>query len=63
MPEMRSFHTGTALAHGLQDLLLQLGQRLHLQRPIRAYLAGGMAVHLYTANRVTTTEVSGDERN
>ncbi len=48
------FHTRTALALGLQDLFRQLEKRLSLRSPINAYLAGGMAVHLYTANRVTT---------
>jgi hypothetical protein len=48
------FHTRTALAIGLRDLFKQLEERLSLTNPINVYLAGGMAVHLYTANRVTT---------
>lgn len=48
------FHTHTALANGLRELFKQLEERLSLQRPVNVYLAGGMAVHLYTANRVTT---------
>ena len=48
------FHTGTALAEGLKALFEQLQARLSLSNPIKVYLAGGMAVHLYTASRVTT---------
>lgn len=48
------FHTKTALAEGLRELFKQLDQRLSLRDPLNVYLAGGMAVHLYTANRVTT---------
>lgn len=49
-----AFHTRTALAEGLRELFKQLEERLSLKRPVNVYLAGGMAVHLYTANRVTT---------
>ncbi|WP_432262989.1 DUF6036 family nucleotidyltransferase [Cupriavidus sp. TMH.W2] len=48
------FHTRTALAGALRELLQQLEQRLSLRQPLKVYLAGGMAVHLYTASRVTT---------
>lgn len=48
------FHTDTALAKGLQKLLKQLDEQLSLNAPLNVYLAGGMAVHLYTASRVTT---------
>ncbi|WP_454765547.1 DUF6036 family nucleotidyltransferase [Cupriavidus campinensis] len=48
------FHTHTALAEGLRELLKQLEGRLSLRKPLTVYLAGGMAVHLYTASRVTT---------
>ncbi len=51
---MPIFHTHTALAEGLRELFKQLEQRLALGRPLNVYLAGGMAVHLYTADRVTT---------
>jgi hypothetical protein len=54
MPERLVFHTHTALAGGLRDLLRQLEARLSLRDPVNVYLAGGMAVHLYTADRVTT---------
>jgi hypothetical protein len=54
MPGGVAFHTRTALAKGLHDLFKQLEQRLSLSKPLTVYLAGGMAVHLYTANRVTT---------
>ena len=44
----------TALAEGLRELFKQLEERLSLRSPVNVYLAGGMAVHLYTATRVTT---------
>lgn len=47
------FHTRTALANGLRELFTQLETRLSLRNPLSVYLAGGMAVHLYTARRVT----------
>lgn len=48
-----SFHTHTALAEGLRTLLHQLEQRLELKVPVKVYLAGGMAAHLYTADRAS----------
>lgn len=54
MPALPTFHTDTALARGLRTLLEQLQQRLSLRGPLNVYIAGGMAVHLYTAGRVTT---------
>jgi hypothetical protein len=54
MPEHLVFHTHTALAGGLRDLLRQLEAQLSLRDPVDVYLAGGMAVHLYTADRVTS---------
>jgi hypothetical protein len=54
MPTTPVFHTHTALAEGLKELFKQLEGRLSLRSPIKVYLAGGMAVHLYTASRVTT---------
>jgi len=54
MPDTPRFHTRTALASGLRELLRQLSERLALSSPLGVYLAGGMAVHLYTASRVTT---------
>jgi hypothetical protein len=53
-PASPAFFTHTALAQGLRTLFVQLEDRLALSRPLAVYLAGGMAVHLYTANRVTT---------
>lgn len=50
----RIFHTHTALSQSLRALLEQLEQRLLLDKPVDVYLAGGMAVHLYTSARVTT---------
>lgn len=48
------FHTRTALAVGLRELFRQLAERLSLSGPVNVFLAGGMAVHLYTGSRVTT---------
>lgn len=47
-------HTDTALMRGMAELFRQLDVKLALSGPINVYLAGGMAVHLYTASRVTT---------
>lgn len=54
MPASPVFHMQTALAEGLRALFRQLEERLSLQSPVNVYLAGGMAVHLYTSDRVTT---------
>lgn len=54
MSSNSQFHTETALAQGLRKLLRDLEDRLTLTQPMNVYIAGGMAVHLYTANRVTT---------
>lgn len=54
MPASPVFHTRTALAKGLRELFRQLEERLSLRSPVNVYLAGGMAVHLYTSDRVTT---------
>lgn len=54
MPVPPSFHLETALAKGLRELFHLLEERLDLKRPLTVYLAGGMAAHLYTAQRVTT---------
>jgi hypothetical protein len=48
-----TFELRTALAKGLRELLEKLEDRLSLKDPLQIYLAGGMAVHLYTAARVT----------
>lgn len=54
MATNQAFHTSTALAESLRELFKQLEERLSLRSPVNVYLAGGMAVHLYTASRVTT---------
>jgi hypothetical protein len=54
MPDNPVFHVRTALADGLRELFKRLEDCLSLNRPLNVYLAGGMAVHLYTGNRVTT---------
>jgi hypothetical protein len=48
------FRTETNLALGLRALLERLEAALDLKEPIKMYLAGGMAAHLYTGGRVTT---------
>lgn len=54
MSKNQVFHTHTALAKGLRELFRQLEERLSLRSPVKVFLAGGMAVHLYAASRVTT---------
>ncbi len=54
MSKNQIFHTQTALANGLRELFRQLEERLSLSSPVKVFLAGGMAVHLYAASRVTT---------
>lgn len=49
-----ALHIGTPLAQGLRRLLQRLEQRLQLRQPVDVFLAGGMAAHVYTADRVTT---------
>lgn len=48
-----AFHSDTAFSKGLRQLFADLERRLSLRQPLTAYLAGGMAVHLYTGLRVT----------
>ncbi len=54
MPKNVVFHTHTALAVGLRELLKELEKRLLLRSPLSVFLAGGMAVHLYAASRATS---------
>lgn len=53
------FHTDTVLANGLRELLQQLEKSSELRVPVNVFLAGGMAVHLYTASR-TTSDVDAE---
>jgi hypothetical protein len=48
------FATHTALADGLRTLIKEFERRTDLRAPIKMFIAGGMAAHLYTASRVTT---------
>ena len=48
------FRTDTDLSAGLEKLIETLELRLELKEPIKMYIAGGMAAHLYTGKRVTT---------
>ncbi len=54
MSNKYQFHTNTAMARGLKQILAALADRLEISRSVNVYLAGGMAVHLYTGTRVTT---------
>lgn len=47
------FRTDTDLARGLRALLDQLELRVQLTEPVQMFIAGGMATHLYTQERVT----------
>jgi hypothetical protein len=53
-PKPSKLHLDTGLAKGLAQLFHELEQILDLQRQVNAYLAGGMAMHLYTGSRFTT---------
>lgn len=53
MPDF-DFQLDSPLARGAQEFFRLLEARLELDRPLTVFLAGGMAVHLYTAKRVTT---------
>ena len=48
------FVTSSDLVAGLQELLNQLEKHIGLREPIKMFIAGGMATHLYTQDRVTT---------
>lgn len=53
MPDF-DFHLDSPIARGMREFFRLLEVRLELDRPLTIFLAGGMAVHLYTAKRVTT---------
>ncbi len=53
VPEF-AFQLASPIARGLQEFFRRLEDRLELDRALTVVLAGGMAVHLYTAKRVTT---------
>jgi hypothetical protein len=46
-------HLATPLAQALRALFVKLDHTVPTTRPIKAYVAGGIAVHLYTGARVT----------
>lgn len=46
------FHE-SSLTNGLKSLFQKLESELNLQNDVKAYIAGGMAVHIYTGERVT----------
>lgn len=48
------FYLDSPIAKGMKEFFRLLEERLELDRPLSVFLAGGMAVHLYTAKRVTT---------
>lgn len=47
------FYVNTPLAKGLKEILKELESRLSLKKTLNVYLAGGMAIHLYTSDRYT----------
>lgn len=53
MPDF-DFQLDSPIAQGMRAFFGLLESRLELDRPLTVFLAGGMAVHLYTAKRVTT---------
>lgn len=54
MSTERVFRTDTRLVDAMPRVFALLVERLELQRPLHVWLAGGMAVHLYTGLRVTS---------
>jgi hypothetical protein len=48
------FQLESPIAKGMREFFRLLELRIELDRPLTVFLAGGMAVHLYTAKRVTT---------
>lgn len=48
------FYIDTALAHGLVKLCRKLEEINQLKTPVSIFVAGGIAVSLYTGDRVTT---------
>jgi hypothetical protein len=48
-----NLHTKTPLAQGVITLLKELEVRLQLSNPLGVYVAGGIAVHFYTAQRTS----------
>lgn len=49
-----AFYVDTPLARGLKTLFERFVEGVGLDRPLAVTLAGGMAVHLYTNDRITT---------
>lgn len=47
------FCLDTPMARAMTSLFVRLEEQLQLRQVVRAYLAGGMAVHLYTGYRQT----------
>lgn len=54
MSDALPFHTDTVLSKKMARLFQRLEDEVQLERPVSVYLAGGMAMHLYTADRYTT---------
>jgi len=50
----KTLHTDTEFAQAVKSLFVELEKRLGLAAPVTAYVAGGVAVHLYTAYRVSS---------
>lgn len=54
MPDNLKLHTDTEFARAIRSMFQELDDRLGLTMPVTAYVAGGVAVHLYTAYRVSS---------
>lgn len=54
MSRAMAFRTDTRLVAAMRRVFAMLAERLELQQPLSIWLAGGMAVHLYTGLRVTS---------
>lgn len=48
-----NFHTNTSLSKAFQEIFQEIQNNLQTDEKIKAYLAGGMAVHFYTGYRAT----------
>jgi|GEM_PF-355966 len=54
MPDNLKLHTDIEFARAIRSMFQELDDRLGLTMPVTAYVAGGVAVHLYTAYRVSS---------
>ena len=50
---MKLLHIESPFARALVEYFRELETRLDLRQPIKAWVAGGMAVNMYTGQRIT----------